>query len=75
VVGRDREAEILRMHPGVSMRRIACALHVSCRFVHRVLGRLSVPTAPRCSFLDAEGQPGSVWLDNGPVTRSPVVST
>ena len=75
MIGRDLAAEILRLHPGVSVRRIARELRVSRRTVRRVLGLLSVPKAPRCSFLDTEGQPRSVLLDNGPVTRSPVVST
>jgi hypothetical protein len=75
VIGRDLEAMILRLHPDVSVRRIARELRVSRRTVHRVLGRLSVPSAPRRSFLDAEGQPSAVRFDNGPATRSPRVPT
>ena len=74
MIGRDLEALILRLYPGVSVRRIARELRVSRRTVHRVLDRLSVPKAPG-SMLDAEEQPRSVLLDNGSVTRSPGVPT
>jgi len=73
VIGRDLEAEILRLHPGVSVRRIARELGVSRTTVRRVLGRLSVPKAPRCSLLDADEQPRAVLVDNGPAMRLPVV--
>ena len=63
---------ILRLHPRVSVRRIARELGVSRKTVRRVLGWLRVRKAPG-SLLDAE-QPRSVLLDNGPVKRSPVVS-
>jgi hypothetical protein len=47
-MGSDQEAEILclRLHPGVSVRRIARAFRVSCWTVQRVLDRLRVPKAP-----------------------------
>jgi hypothetical protein len=74
VLGRDREAMLLRLYPGVSVRRIARELRVSRWTVHRVLDRLSVPKAPG-SLLERRSSPGSVLLDDGPVKRSPVVPT
>jgi hypothetical protein len=70
-------AEVLRLGlvEGVSVRRIARELRMSRRTVQRILGRFSVPKAPRCSFPDTEEQPRAVRLDNGPVTRSPSVPT
>jgi hypothetical protein len=63
---------ILRLYPGVSVRRIARELRVSCWTVHRILDRLSVPKTPGV-VAGAEEQSGSVLLDNSPVKRSPVV--
>ena len=70
-------AEVLRlgMVDGVSVRQIAVKLHMARKTVRKLLGRPRVPKVPRCSFLDADEQPGSVLLDNGPVTLSPVVPT
>jgi hypothetical protein len=70
-------AEVLRLGliEGVSVRRIARELQLSRRTVHGILGRFSVPKAPRCSLPEAEEQPRAVLFDNGRVTLSPIVPT
>jgi orotate phosphoribosyltransferase-like protein len=71
--------EVLHLRlEGLSVRRIACHLHLSRRAVRTLLGRHGAPvkpTAPRRSFVDPYERSIRTFLDDTPERRAPIEST